>query len=183
MLKGAENASHQHMVGLNMSFVWTDDVLRAARRLYMEEGLSASESARRIGVTRSALIGKAHRMGWAAERDPGLATANQLRGGRAVARALRPAPPRIPPPAGPVTGSAPRPWLERAPGQCAFPVSGDGEAVLSCCAPSGLRSYCPGHSATMYVRRSPAQLQALDRIADWVDRLEQPERQDPEGGR
>jgi GcrA cell cycle regulator len=166
------------MVGLNMSFVWTEDVLRAARRLYMEEGLSASESARRLGTTSSALIGKAHRMGWAAERDPGLAVANQVRGGRTAARALRPSPPRLAPSPGPVADSAPRPWLERAPGQCAFPVSGDGEAVMSCCAPSGLRPYCPAHAARMYVRRSPAQMQALDRIADWVDRLEQPARSD-----
>ena len=77
-----------------MSFCWTDDVLRAARRLYVEEGLSATESARRLGVTRSALIGKSHRMGWAAERDPQLAIANQVRGGRAVARALLPPPGR-----------------------------------------------------------------------------------------
>jgi GcrA cell cycle regulator len=171
------------MVGLNMSFCWSEDVLRAARRLYVEEGLSASESARRLGVTRSALIGKAHRMGWAAERDPRLAIANQLRGGRAVARALRPARPDVPLPPQPAVACAPRPWMQRAPGQCAFPVSGDGEAVMSCCAPSGLRSYCPAHAAAMYVRRSAAQMQALDRIADWVERLEQPAAPRAEGGR
>ena len=93
-----------------MSFCWTDDVLRAARRLYVEEGLSATESARRLGVTRSALIGKSHRMGWAAERDPQLAIANQVRGGRAVARALRPARPDVPlPPGRLVPASSPRP--------------------------------------------------------------------------
>jgi GcrA cell cycle regulator len=166
-----------------MSYCWTEDVLRAARRLYLEEGLSAAESARRLGVTRSALIGKAHRMGWAAERDPRLAIANQVRCGRAVARALRPARPDIPLPPEPFVACEPRPWLERAPGQCAFPVSGEGEAVMSCCGPSGLKSYCPGHTAAMYVRRSAAQMQALDRIADWVDRMEQPPEAEPAKGR
>ncbi len=166
-----------------MGFCWSDEVLRAARRLYVEQGLSASESARRLGVSRSALIGKAHRMGWAAERDPRLAIANQLRGGRAVARALRPARADVPLPPQPMVACVPRPWLERAPGQCAFPVAGDGEAVMSCCAPSGLRSYCPAHAAAMYVRRSPAQMQALDRIADGVERLEQPARKTAEAGR
>lgn len=158
-----------------MGFRWTEDVLTAARRLYLEQGLSASESARRLGVTRSALIGKAHRMGWAAERDPALALANQVRGGRAVARALRPARPDVPlPPAHLVPASSPRPWMQRAPGQCAFPVSGERETLMSCCAPSGLKSYCPAHTAAMYVRRSAAQMRALDRIAEWVDRIEQP---------
>ena len=165
-----------------MGFCWSEDVLRAARRLYVEQGLSASESARRLGVSRSALIGKAHRMGWAAERDPRLAIANQLRGGRAVARALRPARPDIPLPPDLVVPCTPRPWMERAPGQCAFPVSGEGEAVMSCCSPSGLRSYCPAHAAAMFIRRTPAQMQALDRIAEWVDRQEQPRPRSAESG-
>ena len=50
---------------------------------------------------------------------------------------------------------------------------------MSCCGPSGLNSYCPGHTAAMYVRRSAAQMQALDRIADWVDRMEQPPEAEP----
>ena len=94
-----------------MSFCWTDDILRDARRLYVEQGLSATESARRLGVTRSALIGKAHRMGWAAERDPQLAIANQVRGGRALARALRPPRPDVPlPPDHGLPATSPRPW-------------------------------------------------------------------------
>ena len=162
-----------------MSFCWTDETLQTARHLYLEEGLSASESARRLGTTRSALISKAHRMGWAEERDPGLPAANQLRAGRALARTLRAAQPRplpqlqFPPEAGPVLlGSKPKPWMKRLPGECAFPVAGDGEAVISCCAPSGRRGYCETHVGAMYMRRTPTQQKALERIAEWVDRLE-----------
>lgn len=161
-----------------MSFCWSPEVLQAARHLYLEQGLSASESARRIGTTRSALIAKAHRMGWAAERDPGLAAANQVRGGRALARALRPRPaPReihLPTPTAAPVRATPRPWMERRPGQCAYPVSGDGEAVMSCCAASGAQSYCAAHRRAMYLRRTPAQQAALERVAEWVDQLEQP---------
>lgn len=168
-----------------MSFCWTPDALRAARRLYLDLGLSASESAQRLGTTRSALIAKAHRMGWADERDPALAAANLVRSGRGPARRLaraRPAPPAAEPPAAgaPPPGARPRPWAERGPGACAFPVSGEGEAVMSCCAPSGREIYCPPHRAAMYQRRSPSRGRALERIAEWVDRLEQP-RPDPSG--
>lgn len=158
-----------------MSFCWSPEILRVARRLYLDEGWSASETAQRIGASRSALIAKAHRMGWAAERDPALATANQVRGGRAVARALRPArPPKALPPQPVVVVCRPKPWLERGAGECAFPVSGDGEAVMSCCSPSGDATYCAAHTAAMYLRRTEAQKAALERIADWVDRLERP---------
>lgn len=165
--------------GLKMRFCWTPDTLRAARRLYLEQGFSAAESARRLGVSRSALIGKAHRMGWAAERNPDLAVANHVRGGRAVARALRPAlPPRAAPPKPGATpaGCNPKPWLDRLAGECAFPVEGDGEAVISCCAPSGGQVYCQAHVAVLYVQRTEAQQKALERIAEWVDRLERPVR-------
>jgi hypothetical protein len=165
-----------------MSFCWTPDALRAARRLYLDEGLSASESARRLGTTRSALIAKAHRMGWAAERDPALASANLVRGGRSAASVWRRAVARAAPPATATwpAASKPKPWLQRGPEECAFPVSGDGEAVMSCCAPSGAATYCAAHTRAMYVRRTEAQRQALDRIAEWVDRLEQPKPQNPE---
>lgn len=57
---------------------------------------------------------------------------------------------------GEVAGSRPRPWMERGFGQCAWPVSGDGAAVLSCCAPcTGLRRYCDPHFEVMFQRRAP----------------------------
>ena len=45
--------------------------------------------------------------------------------------------------------SAPRPWLSRLRGECAFPVDGRGIGVRSCCNPSGAARYCPAHSAIM----------------------------------
>lgn len=44
---------------------------------------------------------------------------------------------------------APRPWLTRRPGECAFPVDGEDQTVRSCCNPSGARAYCRAHRAAM----------------------------------
>jgi hypothetical protein len=44
---------------------------------------------------------------------------------------------------------APRPWLSRESGECAFPVDGDGVLVRACCNPCGGATYCPRHAAVM----------------------------------
>lgn len=45
------------------------------------------------------------------------------------------------------TDTPPRPWLTRKFGECAYPVSGEGADVFSCCAPtSGASSYCGAHA-------------------------------------
>lgn len=48
------------------SFNWTEDRIAKCKRLYIDEGMSASETARSLGsgCTRNAVVGKAHRMGW-----------------------------------------------------------------------------------------------------------------------
>ena len=165
--------------GLIMSFVWTSDVVERARRLYLVDGYSAAETARRIGATRSAVIGKAHRMGWAEERPAALAQANLLRANRAGAVLARPRRlPREEPvaTAGAVQRSRPRPWMDREPGECAWPVSGEGEYILSCCAPSGRRTYCDEHRLKLYRDRVADEPARLERIAAWVEQAEGPRR-------
>jgi hypothetical protein len=44
---------------------------------------------------------------------------------------------------------APRPWLSRLPGECAFPVDGESWLTRSCCNPSGEESYCEAHERLM----------------------------------
>ncbi len=41
----------------------------------------------------------------------------------------------------------PRPWLSRLPGECAFPVDGEGWTTRACCNPCGSRAYCEPHLA------------------------------------
>ena len=158
-----------------MSFAWTAEAVADARRWYMDEGLSAAETARRLGTTRCAVIGKAHRLGWAAERHPSLASANLNRALRTPASAFRP--PRSPAlETRPARHSRPRPWQERRAGQCAYPVSGEGEGLMSCCAPSGAETYCAAHAQRMYLAAPAGQAKALDRLADWVETIEAPRR-------
>jgi hypothetical protein len=49
----------------------------------------------------------------------------------------------------PAIAHAPRPWLSRLDGECAFPVDGEGTATRSCCNPCGAALYCPPHAAAM----------------------------------
>jgi len=52
-------------------------------------------------------------------------------------------------PSPPVIALAPRPWLSRGDGECAFPVDGESFHVRSCCNPCGPATYCPAHAALM----------------------------------
>jgi hypothetical protein len=54
----------------------------------------------------------------------------------------------------PCSTTAPRPWLTRRKGECAFPVDGEGWTVRSCCAPCPGATYCRAHRRKM--RGGPA---------------------------
>ncbi len=55
------------------------------------------------------------------------------------------------PPAPPVEiAGAPRPWLTRFAGECAFPVDGEGWTTRACCNPCAGAVYCPAHLARMF---------------------------------
>ena len=128
------------------SSFWTPEMDARAQRL-RSEGVSAGEIARLIGApSRSAVLGRLWRL-----------SANAA-GGAATGRAAAPSRGRwrLPPmvPAAPVAQTpvecAPRAWTDRAAGECAYPVAGEGVAVLSCCNPTVGRGYCPGHRAAMF---------------------------------
>jgi len=44
-------------------FLWTDDRIEALSRMWLEEGLSASQIGARLGTSRNSVIGKVHRLG------------------------------------------------------------------------------------------------------------------------
>jgi len=145
-------------------FKWTRE-----RQKFLQEqfklGKSGGEIARELGVTRSAVMGKLHRLG--------------LKRGRAEAldvqitrkSAKKPREPRAKPvreaifyksnmpklkhayldvELQSVINSVPKPWIERAYLECAFPIEKDGE-VHSCCLPTGAgHNYCAGHRKIMF---------------------------------
>lgn len=52
----------------------------------------------------------------------------------------------------PCPTSAAKPWLARRFGECAYPVSGLGADVLSCCAGTDGQTYCATHRARMFAK-------------------------------
>jgi hypothetical protein len=63
---------------------------------------------------------------------------------------------------------APRPWLTREAGECAWPHDGDGAAVRACCNPCGAAAYCPGHKALMRGPTAPSLAETLRDLARFV---------------
>ena len=51
--------------------------------------------------------------------------------------------------------TAPRPWLSRLRGECAFPVDGESWRTRSCCNPSAGRPYCDAHEPLMRAAPEP----------------------------
>lgn len=67
---------------------WTDEKVAQAKRLYVGDGFSASQVARRIGCTRGAVISKAKRLGWSSMRGPTVNRRNQSNGVSLTARQI-----------------------------------------------------------------------------------------------
>ncbi|CAN7415023.1 hypothetical protein LJR225_002656 [Phenylobacterium sp. LjRoot225] len=167
---------------------WTDARVAQLASLWAE-GVSAAGIAEALGdISRSAVLGKLYRLELLGSRKPASAPrrydgpAASPRVGMGEGVALRGAPAVRPEPAGPAApsepprspwreaafaplpGTTPRPWLSRDFGECAFPVGGDGDALVSCCAAARPRSgYCPAHHAIVFKAVAPAVLAAEQR--------------------
>lgn len=140
---------------------WTPERVEQLRH-FVVNGLSCSEIATEIGVTRNAVIGKIHRLGLCPVREPGGSgrpCSPRSRRERAASRRLlqilfcdaaRVVEAKV---TGPVQSGQPRSLLELTKGQCRWPL---GEADCSAdrvfCgneAIAGL-SYCAGHARIAY---------------------------------
>ena len=161
---------------------WTDARIALISRLW-SEGVSASGIAEALGdVSRNAVLGKLHRMGLLRSRlpaseprryegpsNPGAPAAMRPAAARPRPHAASapPTPPRSPwreTAFAPLAGTTPRPWLTREFGECAFPVGGEGEDVLSCCAPArGPGAYCAAHHAFFFKPVAPGSRAAEQR--------------------
>jgi hypothetical protein len=65
---------------------------------------------------------------------------------------------------------APRSWLTREHGECAYPVAGHGKAVLSCCNPCGEGGYCEPHAAALRGSPDPWTETLEAEIIQWLER-------------
>lgn len=147
---------------------WTTERVEQLRH-FVVNGLTCSQIASEIGVTRNAVIGKIHRLGLCPVREPGgleRTCAPQPRRERATRRApmlrvLFSEGAREPLARRPVQSGQPRSLLELTTGQCRWPVgdrAGDCGADPFFCGNATVAgsSYCAGHARMAY--RVPARL-------------------------
>jgi GcrA cell cycle regulator len=151
--------------------MWTYDEVLQLRTLW-SQGLSTAEIGRRIGVSKNAIVGKAHRLDLDARPSP-------IRRDHAPARIVpaRPQPPRLAAlapltsctpepiehpvrPAPPPKGARPNPPVRRTQAAidnapCCRPIGDPGTPSFRFCdAPNEAgKPYCPKHCVTAYRRR------------------------------
>lgn len=158
---------------MTQAATWSDLQTTTMTRMW-DAGHSGTEISDAVGKPRNAVLGKIYRMYDAgfpftrermknADRIASRRTVKQQPTGarkrskkRAevhIARAAALAEPYV--------EVAAKPWTERAFGECAFPVGGQGADTLSCCAKTPEKAtYCLRHQAIMY---TPSIRPALDR--------------------
>ena len=148
---------------------WTDDVINRLKALWAE-GHSTAEIGRRMGVSKNAVVGKAHRLSLDARPSP-------IRRGAPGAAPKRPAPRRVIGPTLPTMAAAvpvepdvrplpppapvPAPVL-RAVGRtgsgrlvaCCWPIGEPGTRSFRFCDDESLpgKPYCGAHAALAYVK-------------------------------
>lgn len=130
---------------------WTDDRLLMLGGLWAA-GHSGAEIARRMGITRNAVVGKAHRLGLPARPSPIIrgntpyqVQAREARAQRAAQRELAKVPkPVVVPPT--VAAQAPRPVRIGPCGECQWPTTVNGRHLMLCDAPCARgKPYCSAH--------------------------------------
>jgi GcrA cell cycle regulator len=161
-------------VGFNMSAkraTWSSERIELLKRCF-HDGLSSSEIAREIGVTRNAVIGKMNRLGLSRPKHAhAIATPEQRGAGPARARAARtwrPGRARLDifiqqdmltaafpqPPAEdiPIHNGCGCTLLELSQGRCRWPIDNPGAADFRFCGNEPVKGlpYCPGHARIAY---------------------------------
>ncbi|HEY3799630.1 MAG TPA: GcrA family cell cycle regulator [Caulobacteraceae bacterium] len=155
---------------------WTEDRISTLAKLW-REGFSASQVARQLGgVSRSAVIGKVHRLGLAGRELPSRPAASTRAAARVRASAggvRRQSAPRA---QRPETPAAPRVAFEVAPtatltslteSGCRWPIGDPGEAGFGFCGRlrNGAGVYCAGHAPMATRRReTPMKTKEIDHI-------------------
>lgn len=139
---------------------WDEDRVERLRKLLML-GKTASQIAHALGnVTRSAVIGKVHRLGLALNVETKSARDRKLDRARSSGKrraAKQPAAIRImipePMPVDCASDVARKPLADLDPGDCKFPVGHPGEPGFGFCAAGRVEGlpYCADHTARCYV--------------------------------
>ena len=164
---------------------WTNDVISRLRQLW-DEGISTTEIGRRLGVSKNAVIGKAHRLNLSARASPirsggpriprarvlrlaGMMPTTALAPARPAATVGSPRPKSVAPPTAPGPGTPPRPVLPRGPAvfdtkACCWPIGEPGRPGFHFCNAPAIagKPYCEQHAAVAY---RPKPERAADHLA------------------
>jgi GcrA cell cycle regulator len=140
---------------------WGPDAIETLRALWAE-GLSTAEIGRRMGVSKNAVVGKAHRLNLPARPSPirrdGAPSPRPPAPRPIVARPIAPRPVRPatpPPPPPPAPRPAPPRHVSRAGARsCSWPIGEPGTRGFHFCGCEALpgKPYCAEHAAVAYVR-------------------------------
>jgi len=150
--------------------MWTDDRLATLKALF-EEGLSASQMAAELGgVTRNAVLGKIHRLGWSrptkvkVEKSPKRRRVPSPHGYKRKIRLLGTAfadLKAVVPPADSVVPLGIS-VLELRRTTCRWPYGGYSELIVFCGHPVQAGCpYCPSHAEVAYEKRGKSRRQAF----------------------
>jgi len=141
---------------------WTNELIHELTQLW-DAGFSASHIGKRLGVSKNAVIGKAHRLKLPSRPSP-------IRAERTVPRLRPPAPKTVLKPRPPlevvpkaVPKPAPRPMRQRSGGpSCLWPIGDPGQPDFHFCGEPSVpgKPYCDGHCAKAYVTKSRASSEA-----------------------
>jgi GcrA cell cycle regulator len=170
----AQDSSHRKAINmLAQRRSWSSERIELLQRCF-HAGLSCSQIAREIGVTRNAVIGKMNRLGLSRPRDVVDRQVEQRRDARlarpTIARLPRPKRPRLnvfaqheilreafpepKPPAEdiPIHNGRGCTLLELGREQCRWPISNPGAADFCFCGNEPVEGlpYCPGHARIAY---------------------------------
>ncbi|TPG45474.1 GcrA cell cycle regulator [Roseomonas nepalensis] len=149
---------------------WSAEAIEQLRALWAE-GHSTAEIGRRMGISKNAVVGKAHRLHLPArpspiqrEKMPAAASAATSDAPRPVAApaAPRPAPPPPPPPVAPAPApalrAAPpavvRPFQRSSARTCCWPIGEPGTPEFRFCTDEAMptKPYCLEHASIAYVK-------------------------------
>ena len=135
---------------------WTDDRIAVLRKLW-SDGLSASQIAKELGegVTRNAVIGKAHRLGL--EKRPSPVKSDKTKKAAAAPKAAKPA---AAPPPKKAAKSAPTSkvsLLDLTDRMCKWPIGHPGEEDFHFCGKASQPGmpYCGSHCLEAYQAQPP----------------------------
>lgn len=146
---------------------WNEETIGRLRALW-DEGHSTAEIGRRLGVTKNAVVGKAHRLNLPPRQSPIRRTLGEPRTARPIAapRVSGPTLPALPTAAAaPRVMEAPRPQatLRSVPAAsrpgarvsaCCWPIGDPGTPTFRFCSDSAItgKPYCSEHAALAYVK-------------------------------